>query len=40
MMSESGSLERRGTGLPDCPCFVDAEVWLGAREAADSSCSG
>jgi hypothetical protein len=33
---ESGSLERRGTGLRDCPCVVDAAAHgrLGAMRPA------
>ena len=40
-LSESGSLERRGTGLRDCPCFRRCgSLGGGAREGADSPSFG
>src|SRR5450755_1268381 len=35
LVSGSGSLERRGSGLRDCPCFVIAAVSLRRRGSAD-----
>jgi hypothetical protein len=35
-LSESGSLERRGTGPRDCPCFVDP---VAGRVRPESSAS-